>query len=420
MVKNSTLEATARLIQQIEEKIGWGSSVQWNTRDYEELSERIYNRTKTRLSVATLKRLFGKVKYESKPSISTLDTLAKFEGYTDFRSYEKSNPSTTASHEVNDPISKTKFFLKGVIMCLPLVALIIYLFLRTTNNTIKPIDRTYHFSSKPMVEMGLPNSVIFEYDVRDAHVKDSIFIQQSWDERLRKRVSRDEHFHTSIYYYPGYFDAKLIVNEEIVAEHPIFIKTDGWSAIIEQEPIPVYLPLKTVQKEEGLFITQEHFKEANIPLQPILPWVQFSYYSDFDDVNSSDAVIKTIFKNDYRDGSGVCQNTELRIQFKGAALVIPFSTKNCVGKLNFRDGKGNLLDPTSLGCDFSTWVTVTTALKENRATIIINDHQPILLDLPLKHNPILGVSLRFQGTGSISYASITNHAGKVFFEDRFK
>jgi hypothetical protein len=58
-------------------------------------------------------------------------------------------------------------------------------------------------------------------------------------------------------------------------------------------------------------------------------------------------------------------------------------------------------------------------LHKGVATIQIDDHSPIQIDLPLKDYPIVGISYRFQGTGSVQYTSISNTNGKVFFEDRF-
>src|SRR5690349_20029493 len=78
-------------------------------------------------------------------------------------------------------------------------------------------SKNYSFSSKKIVSEGVPNSVVFDYDASTAPV-DSVIIQQSWDERLRTKVSKRDHQHTSIYYTPGFFKAKLVVNNEIVRE----------------------------------------------------------------------------------------------------------------------------------------------------------------------------------------------------------
>ncbi len=58
-------------------------------RDFEDLSEHIYNRTGEMLSPTTLKRLFGYLKESVSPRISTLHILARFVGYSNYDAFYK-------------------------------------------------------------------------------------------------------------------------------------------------------------------------------------------------------------------------------------------------------------------------------------------------------------------------------------------
>ena len=73
------------LIRQVkllyEEKTGWGDSDFWRNQDFLQLSEMIFDQTGISLSHVTLKRIWGKVRYESLPHTSTLNTLVQFLGY---------------------------------------------------------------------------------------------------------------------------------------------------------------------------------------------------------------------------------------------------------------------------------------------------------------------------------------------------
>jgi hypothetical protein len=77
-----------------EEKTGWGDSDLWNNQDFLELSVMIYEKTGTTLSHVTLKRIWGKVRYESLPHTSTLNTLVQFLGYKNWREFRVSNAET--------------------------------------------------------------------------------------------------------------------------------------------------------------------------------------------------------------------------------------------------------------------------------------------------------------------------------------
>ncbi|OQP42744.1 hypothetical protein A4H97_11300 [Niastella yeongjuensis] len=63
----------------IDEKLGWGDSREWQSQDFENLSDRIFEETTVLLSSTTLKRIWGKVPYDSVPNLSTLNALVQFD-----------------------------------------------------------------------------------------------------------------------------------------------------------------------------------------------------------------------------------------------------------------------------------------------------------------------------------------------------
>src|SRR6187399_3049227 len=75
-------------ISLIEAKLGWPPSSNWRDFEFTELSDRIYDVTSVQLSTTTLKRIFGKVKYESLPSSATLNALAGFLGYENWMAFK--------------------------------------------------------------------------------------------------------------------------------------------------------------------------------------------------------------------------------------------------------------------------------------------------------------------------------------------
>ncbi len=69
-----------KCLQLIEEKVNWGPSQHWSNYDFEKLSLAIEDKTGVVLSITTLKRIVGKVRYDHSPTLTTLNTLAKFPG----------------------------------------------------------------------------------------------------------------------------------------------------------------------------------------------------------------------------------------------------------------------------------------------------------------------------------------------------
>lgn len=77
----------------IEQKLDWGDSENWQSSDFENLNQLILDKTGVSLSVSTLRRIWGRVEYNHLPSVTTLNTLAKFAGFEDWRNFIKKNAS---------------------------------------------------------------------------------------------------------------------------------------------------------------------------------------------------------------------------------------------------------------------------------------------------------------------------------------
>ena len=106
----------ARILDKIALLFERGASDQWSTYDFEKLSEAIFDRTQVRLSVTTLKRIWGRLKYDSAPTLTTLNTLAQFAGYVDWLDF-KQKEARPAEPEVTiveaRPGKKTRFWMVG-------------------------------------------------------------------------------------------------------------------------------------------------------------------------------------------------------------------------------------------------------------------------------------------------------------------
>jgi hypothetical protein len=396
----------------IEEELGWGDSARWHTKDYETLSARIHDRTGVTLSIATLKRLWGKIRYDSKPTPTTLNTLAQYLGYENWRSFR-------VSEEANSrkiiPKEKRKS-LRWWVWTIPVVALA-FIAIPKKENIVDPT--LFSFTSKKVVDLGVPNTVVFDYDATAASPDDSIFIQQSWDIRLSRPVKRDQRQHTSIYYIPGFFEAKLVVNKQIVREHNLLIKTDGWLPLVEQPKTPVYFKSSDAVHDGKLQLPVETIQASNIQMQPVAPWTGYYNVRDFGGLMSDDVVFETAVKNDYKAGSNPCQYVEIRLQFEGPAVVIPLSSRGCVSTIGIADTDGTKRDLSAFGSDFNDWVNVKCVIRDKIAEIFVNNASAIRLRVTGGRAKMVEIGYRFQGTGSVDFVKLSNNDGKVFYEEYF-
>src|SRR5689334_8943461 len=238
------------LLTKVEEKINRGSSEKWTNYDFEQLSESILEATSVQLSTTTLKRIWGKVKYPHAPAIQTLNTLAHFTGYTDWRDFELKNEELDKEKKEQvlvKPEEPTPVQIPGRAMTigkylvaavvLALIVLVYVGFKRRGAPKIEPGE--YSFSLNKIKITGVPNSVIFTYDASKSPT-DSIYIVQTWDITRKTLVPKNGKNHSAMYYYPGFFNTKLIIDSTIVKRQDLQISSDGWLGLIQTAGNPIY------------------------------------------------------------------------------------------------------------------------------------------------------------------------------------
>nr|WP_294947399.1 hypothetical protein [uncultured Mucilaginibacter sp.] len=432
-------ELIETLKQQYEAETGWGDSRSWTNQDFIKLSERIQQRTGVTLSHVTLKRIWGKVKYDSLPNTYTLDTLAHFIGFSSWRNFvtahQKNGSINVAILEdvIVTPEPGLAAVPKSIITDKPtnkriwqitagvaLLTGIIITYLSINKNPPPVLDADYTFTSKKVVTQGLPNSVVFNFDASKAP-GDSVIIQQSWDRKLRQKVSKLDKQHTSIYYYPDYYRAKLIVNNKIVKQHDLLIKSNGWLAAVTLKPVPVYFDSTEVMQGGKMALDAAQIQAHNIKMQPEAPYVLYSNVKDFGEIYSNDFVFETSLKNTFKEGTAMCQQTHIYILCKGTAVAIPLCAKGCVSDIDFiftnyfRSGKTK--DLSMFGADFSKYVKVRVESHNRVGKVYLDDKLVYTVDSDIIRSKIIGIDFSFQGTGSVDYVKLFN--GKVNYEDNF-
>ena len=432
-------ELIESLKKQYEAETGWGDSGSWTNQDFINLSELIHQRTGVTLSHVTLKRIWGKVKYDSLPNTYTLDTLATFIGFNGWRSFvtahQKSGNTNVAILEdvlvspqpglvpaprpaiTDKPTNKRIWQMTAGVA---LITGIVITYLSINKNPAPVTDADYTFSSKKVVTEGVPNSVIFSYDAAKAP-GDSVIIQQSWDKTLRQKVSKWDKQHTSIYYYPDYYRAKLIVNNKIVKQHDLLIKSDGWMGAVTLKPVPVYFDSSEVMRGGKMKLNVAQIQAHNIKMQPAPPFVLFSNVRDLGEIYSDDFVFESSLRNDYSDGAAICQQSHIYILCEGTAIAIPLCAKGCVSDIDFiftdyyKSGKTQ--DLSVFGVDFSKYVKVRVEARGGVGKVYLDDKLVYTIKRNIVRSKIIGIDFSFQGTGSVDYVKLSN--GKVNYEDNF-
>lgn len=417
------MKAITRLRKSIETRLAWGPVENWSNYDFEKLSDEILKATAVNLSVSTLKRFFGKVKYGSSPSVTTLNTLSQFLGFEDWRDFEskeepvqESKPDSRENPpKINSGLPKQYYSIAGVILLL-IVASTFYFQSQPKYN---PDD--FSFSSKTILTSGLPNSVIFDYEASKVEAPDSVFISQSWDIRRRVPVDKNGKHYSSIYYYPGYFRAKLLAGDVILKEHDIQIITEGWMSVMTAPwgEKPLYFQKEETVIDGRVQVSKELLDTYGIGLFPDLPEIRFYNQKDISGFRSDNFEFETEIKSGFSDGKAACQRVDIYLQGKDDILILPISRPECVGELflaAFGVGVSSQSEDLSgFGSDLNDWVKVKVTCIDRQISFFINESLAFEAEIPNNPVDIVGVQYRFEGPGAIRNTRLKSGEKEVSF-----
>jgi hypothetical protein len=425
----------------IERRWQRGPSAEWKSYDFEKLSDEIFDTTGISLSISTLKRLFGKVSYNNLPSLYTLNTLARFIGFEDWNAFKRRQLVSAVPEETaaltgsvttlqiaipppkpvtndfrNTTTSKKKFLWWPLMLSLAALA---YLFVSSArpprHGPVNPSD--FSFSSNKVLTEGVPNSVVFQYDASAAPT-DSVFIVQTWDMRRRTLVSKTGHTHSAIYYYPGYFNTKLVVDTQIVLTHGLMIGSGGWLAIAEGEPSPFYFKKEAYARKEGeVVIDSELLARNHLPFYPQAPWIRICYIKDMGPLPDDNFTFETTLQTNHNSGADACQQVEILILCRNDVFIFPLSLPACIGDLNLYALGKNITsreaDLSGFGSDLTKWTTFKIETANGHMEIMLNNRHAYTLDFPNPPDDIVGVQYRFQGGGSVKDTRFITHGRTI-------
>lgn len=392
-----------RCLLQIEEKLTWGNSDQWHNDVFIELSEIIQKETKTLLSTTTLKRVWGKVNYNNAPSISTLNTLSQFAGYTNWRDF-KNKATAKKPSWIERKINPNLGIIVTSASVLTIVFITFFSMVGINKNHNNPLDlEKIKFESRTITE-GIPNSVVFDFDLNGI-ISDSIYIQQFWDVTKTIKINAEQKQATGIYYYPGYFRAKLLVDGTIIKERDLFIKSNGWLATIDYEPIPKYV--RNLKKLSLPLNLEQEVENSTKPLT-----TTFHYIENFKEVSGDNFRLNTTLSNLYNDKWAVCQNATIIIVGTKSAHMIPFAISGCASNMGmmmsdvYLSGKEH--DLSALAIDLSKPTEVKIEIINKQVAVFAEGKKLFSSSYNESIGKIVGLRYRFLGTGEVKQVNLSN------------
>lgn len=393
-----------RLKDQLEKQLGWGPVTEWHSKMFDELSDKVFQSTKVMLSVATLKRFFGVVRHDGVPSITTLDALSQFVGKENWRDFKLSAKS---------PSINLRTPRKSVYVTIGFVLAIVTLSLIGNRRPEVVINASeFSFTSK-VLSKEYPNSVVFDFSIPASIRTDSLHIQQYWDHTKTISIRKDQTQATGIYYFPGYFKAKLMVDGQEAQSHDLFLKSEGWLGMIEYEPTPKYF--EPVEVASSLSFPEEIIQEVQALEKPVIS--SFHYIDDLGNISGDNFHFTTTIQSTFDDRWAVCQAMTLYFIGSTGAMLIPFSKIGCSSDNNlllndvYVRGKKN--DLSALSADFSKSVTLDIYVADQLVSISIDGKEVYTKAYKSPMGKLVGARFKFKGLADVQEFSLQDLPGNT-------
>ncbi len=390
-------------------------------RDLEYLIEVIKEKSGITLSLSTLKRLW-KEDFSQTPQPSTLKALVSTLGYKTWQDFMQKDSNSASRKSVQQPNTKHYVWL------LLLIAITGVIWTVSSNKFLQKrkdpvVKGDIQFSADKTKSIGVPNTVIFKYDLSNVQA-DSFFIQQSWNQDHKEQIDPSNHILSSIYYTPSFHQAKLLANDSIIAKQNVHILSQGWMPYVKynmRDRIPIYLGKENMVLNGKLSITEADLEEAGVNLENEFK-LRYCNIRDFDQIDDSNFSIKTKLKCDSVQAL-ICPYMELMLVFEEDIFWIELTKKGCESNISYKIGEmyfsGKENDLSEFGCDIYKWQELELRVENKFAKLSLNGNSVIDLAYSQEFGKLMGLIYTFAGAGSVDFVQLKGADGNMVYDDQF-
>ena len=433
---NNLKEIDRDLLRQIrrtiEQQANLDNPKNWTQQDFEFLIYFIEQQTGNRLGLTTLKRIWRN-DFQRLPHLATLDILAQLAFGKNWQALKLDRvASTTPQLSATDALPLSKQFRNFRLPLITMIGLLVILLMigaiwkldRQATTLKKPIEldvSSVKFSAQKTVVEKVPNTVLFAFDLSNI-TADSFFLQQSWDVRRKIQLQENQQLQTDIYYLPGYYQAKLMANEQIIKSIPVHITSPDWHIGIDQpktginQPIPKSLATTT----DFLAVSPSALEKIGVNLAS--PFTMGFYQAQAFGV--TDTAFDFSLRLKITDlPSVLCPKVSLLLKGDLDYYWIMLTNKGCESEIGlkmseyFLDGKTN--DLSAFGTTLSEWQHLRVAVKNQTIHVYLQDH--LLIDTTYQKSigALKETTVLFEGIGQIDDVVLKNDSARVIFMDEF-
>lgn len=435
MNKNSSLVTKKYLVlcgDLIAEKMDKGDISNWPNSDYQRLSYAIWRENKVRLSVNTLKRIFGKAKTEEHyaPNVTTLDILAVFLNYRDWQHFKAKNqiavssialqPETVPS-QLNENSHASISRKKQFVSYLPYIAMALIICLGSFGLLFwKKNERAYQdiriFSRNP--GENIFNSVPFEL-IFPAGFKGRDSLLLDFDDGQQEKLNLEKRKRIHYFDVPGRYKVKLSYKNKLVDSAVVIVGSKGWFAYARMNsPLKRFPLIDFDGSMEGMSkVTNKAISKIGVDTLGEFS-LNFVNFKKTDISGDNFELVSNVKTSDQIKGAECGQVFFLvlgQLERHLISIVDPSCTDLAAAYFSEQERHGQAHDLGTLGHSLKEGGTVKLLVKNKQVTVCLNDKVIYATNYKKPIGKIAGVRVFFSGCGELKSFSLKDlETGKLF------
>ena len=435
-----------KCLDAIEAKLQWGDRKLWNDSDFQNLSDGIFSDSKIRISVPTLKRLFGRKKIYSQsynPQNETKNALVIFLGYKDWQEYktgniEKNNSfsldqdNRTTGEIENDLISEIQGTIPGkhndkkkiqqnamIVFIVAIVAIGVFFVFNSHSNQ--------SFTFKGRFTKGLmPTTAVIDYDISKLRSDSIIVFFGEYNNKLL--LSKSNHILTKWYELPCSCQVILMDGKKILKKQNVHILSKGWVSIIFSDDYSLNILMSESFDSLGYKYVPEKVISTYIK-KSLMPETLFRRYKiqhrlskDFG-VDGDEFTFVSRVKNNSKIDKHQCNDVTFELQGSKGTIKLQFLNPSCIYWAKEEFGNiilnGEFSDLSAFGVDMTDWRVIKAEVKNKQIKVYIGNKLIYKTQYQESIGEIGAIFCESLYSGSFDYIRFYDKNGKMVFNEDF-
>jgi len=423
---NENEDKLSACLLRVAETSGLGEQSKWTRRDFEQLSSLIEQKTGILLSSSTLIRLYKRDR-SNRPQRSTLDALARFIGFESWYSFSSPAEASGSDEQPSVRPAKAHPFSKTFIAVLAsviILASIIGLMRFFSQWSVDPAEVSFSILNPEMT--GVPATIQVEYII-EKYEPDSLWLQLYWNPEEKVRLNPKDNSISTIYYYPGVHNCRLIADNKEVGSQKVRVFTAGWTAMIRHtglQLIPIYIRNSQIIHDGVLQVTEGMVNTQNLrPNSNII--TSYYYINDLGPITSDDYTVTGRIRNPPTTlGAQPCGYCTLQVIGENGKHFFTIGDSGCSGVfvLSF-SGSDRMDDHPNLSAfevSLADWSNFTSVVRGHTVSVFLGEKQVYTSDQVKDVGKILGLHLYFSGMGAIDQIKLSNSNNYLAIDEDFE